>query len=364
MNSIFHRGCTAGVLAIVLLSLALAGSGCVDIRGEDGGSDTMPPSSPTDTETEEPISSTPTTTKEQTSLVKENEFVRSGTAFNNEISERLEIHRTKFVESRAFRNNTVELTVELYNNTDEYADGSLRASAMDVTQAVATLVHGRTTSNESLAFENGSDGLLHQPKNVFVRIQGIDGRSVGRFEVNPSLARAYMDHRFGTDAFADHVVGTFHLDRKVPRGNHSPEWYLNLSQLRNWGLIYIDEVQRSSNPDESGYHKAIPTSGVSPHPGDFRIHHEIKDWKVGEMGQYATSAEATIYGAYWRTTQKSSAMPPERVSVYVHVIEKNDLKSYMKRKHVYDLLSAPKINQTTLTNYQLSRQTKFVEDDE
>lgn len=273
----------------------------------------------------------------------------------------MEIHRTKFVESRAFRNNTVELTIELYNNTGDYADGSLRASAMDVTQVVATLVHGRTTSNESLAFENGTDGLLHQPENVFVLIQGTDGGSVGRFEVNPSLARAYMDHRFGTDAFADQVVRTFDIDREVARGKHDPEWYLNLSQLRNWGLVYINEVRQSSNPEDNGYNKSIPTSGVSPRPEDFEIHHEIQDWSAGDMGQYATSAESTIYGAYWRTTRKSLAMPPERVSVYIHVVGKKDLKSYMKRKHVYDLLSSPQINQTTLTNYQLSRQTKFVE---
>lgn len=170
-----------------------------------------------------------------------------------------------------------------------------------------------------------------------------------------------MNNRFGTEAFTDHVVGSFDLNRSISRGKKAPEWYLNLSQLRNWGLVYIEEVQNLSDPNDHGYNEVLPTSSLSPKPDTFRLHHEIEDWDADEMGQYATSAEATIYGAYWRTVAKSWAKPPKQMSVYIHVEEKNDLKGLMDRKQVYKLL-ASEINQTTLTRYQESSQTEFVED--
>lgn len=350
--------------AVLLLLLVLFSLGCVGLQSDNNPRTpepehaTAPPQR--STTTSPPQTSVPTTS----GLSKVNEYERSGRAFYKVVRDRMGVHRTTFVSGQAYENNTVKMSIALYANTGEFADGSLRASTMDVTQAVATAVDVRTTSNDSRAMANGTKSQLHQPKKVVVRIQDVTGNTIGKFEINPRLARAYMDRRFSSKAFANHVLGSIELEQEVPRGKRSPEWYLNLSQLRNWGLVYIQEVRDLSEPSDGVFNEKISVQKLTSRPDEFQLHHEIMGWNSEEMGQYATSAEATIYGAYWRATAKSWALPPKSISVYIHVSGKKDLKGYMDRKHVYELLSAPTINQTTLTRYQRSSRTDFVAEED
>lgn len=352
--------------AISILALVLTASGCINFQGGNDVAETQPPDEFANTQTE---TSTPKPTTYNISEVteiqsQENEYQQSGQAFNDLIHERMEMHRTRLLDSRAFANNSVRLTVGLYNDTGKFADGSFRASAMDITQTVSTVVKERTSADEGLAMRNGTGGLLHQPKKVLVRVQDTDGEHVGNLEINSQLARAYMNRKFGSASFADHVLSSIRLKRDVEIGDNPPEWYLNLSQLRNWGLIYIDEVRELSDPSDDVFEHQIPTVGLSPNPEKMTVHHEIKDWDSDEMGQYRVSGEATIFGSYWRATKRSWALPPRRLKVAIHHVDKNTvLKGYMDREHVYELLSARYINKTTLTEYQESSKTKFIEDE-
>ena len=316
-------------------------------------------------QTETPPPRTAATDSPKSIEKEEDEFVVSGREFNELVESGLAIHRTRFVDSKAYPNNTVEVSVGMYSHTDKYADGSLRSSLMDVTQSVATAVAVRTTPEVEMAMKNGTDGSLHEPDEIIVQVYSTDDEYIGEFEISPNLARAYMDHRFSSAAFADHVLSSLATERDVAQGEHAPSWYLNTSQLRNWELVYVDEVSKLSDPDDHGYSRELPTGGISIKPGKFKIRHEIRDWDADEMGQYRVSAESTLHGAYWRATKRSWALPPRRLNVTIHHVEKDTiLKSYMDREHVKELLAAERINQTTLTRYHQEAQVEFVEDED
>lgn len=173
----------AKMAIVIFLLVVVITAGCVGPLDVDQGSGPVSQNSPTPTDLDSKSSSTHTKTDSTTPTHKQNEFICSGKAFNEVVKNGMEIHRTRFVDSNAYKNNSVKLTVGLYNNSQEFADGSILASSMDVTQAVATTVHARSTPNESMALDNGTKGLLHQPDKVVVDIQDTKGDHVGQFEI-------------------------------------------------------------------------------------------------------------------------------------------------------------------------------------
>jgi len=351
--------------AVFLTVVLVVSAGCIGFSGDDSEPHSeIPTTDNSITQTEIQSPKRTATGSPKSTEIEENEFVVSGQEFNELVESGLAIHRTKFVDSQAYPNNTVDVSIGMYSNTNQYADGSLRSSVMDVTQSVATAVAVRTTPEMDMAMNNGTDGLLYEPEEITVHVYSTEDKYVGEFEINPNLARAYMDRQFSSSAFADHVLSSFASERDVLQGDQAPSWYLNTSQLRNWEIVYINEVAKLSDPDNHGYNRALSTAGLSFNPEKFTIRHEIQNWDADDMGQYATSAEATIYGSYWRATARSWSLPPKRILVYIHVNDKDDLRGYMDRKHVYELLSAGQMNQTTLTRYQQSAETKFVEDED
>lgn len=348
----FAYGDTMGRFKVVLVVGLVILSGCSGLLGPDE-------STPTATETVmETPTATPTETPTPTPTEQEREYVESGETFNRIIEVRVdENHDTRVVSSTAHRNNTVALTVRLTE------DDVLYSGMMDVAETVAVTTAFRTTPNETGAMSEGTEGWLHRPEMVFVTIENSSGDRLGTFRIDPEQANAYRVREISPGTFAQGVVNTLETEQSHERGERSPGWYLNQSSLVDFANDYVVLLRNQTDPANSSFTREFPIDDITLDPGDMQLHHEIHNWSVERYGQASISAEAAIYGTYWRATDRSWAMPPDRVSIYIHRVDGDDLKGYMDNEAVFRLLRSNRDSQN-LTRYLNSAEFEFVEDGE
>lgn len=316
------------VVGLVLLS------GCSGLIGSDDGP--TPTETPTVTETE--TDTTPITTESELSE-QEQEYVFSGNQFSGIVSDYLDPHNhTRFVDHRAYANNTVELAIQ--------TDGEVPAeqSVMDGTQAIAAAVYHGTREGEPPRRDDGSLRFLHEPENVTVYMYGPDENPVGAFEIDPTAARDYREHNLSSSAFAAQVMESYEPENSYERGDRPNSWYLNHSELTIFASDYREEAQ-SWAEDPGGMEATFPVDGVEINATRHEmLHHAV--WDRSTYDQYFGSARAVMVTAYWRTASNTSAMPPERLNYHLELPENDevDRAGYINRTAVYTLLGSDRGN--------------------
>jgi len=286
-----------------------------------------------------------TTTESPPSLSKqEQEYIESGRELMHVVGARSQqVHHMEAVSRKVYSNNSVKMTIRL-NDGD-----SIYMGMMNVTQTFSVVLPVRTSPNEEEAFRNGTSGKLHRPEKIIVDIQDPDGNYLGSFHINPESALKYRYGKSDADVFARNVKNTLKLEREWERGSHSPSWYLNRSQLADWVQAYKIILRNETDPSRTIYKQKFPIKGISIHPGENKVHHEMR-WDQATMGTGFISAQADIHTAYWMTTDRAWAMAPFELSHYMDRPGVADIRGQMDLASVYWLLERPK-NNTNMNAY-------------
>jgi len=328
-------------MAAVICIITVITAGCSGIIDGNDSTSTDPPlnvtSSPEATQ-ENIRTSRPTDVPIDTPTEKEREYLASGKEVTRVVGGRLEkIHEMKAVSRNIYRNNTIYLTVRLNKGDPLYM------GMMNVTQTVSVVLQARTTPNASRGFQNGVNGVVHRPKNIYIDIQDPRGRYLGSFEIHPESAAEYRLGMFDTNVFARNTERTLDLERDWERGIHSPGWYLNRSQLVDWARAYKIILRNETDPSKTVYDQEFPIENVSVRPSEMRVHHDLY-WDDDEMGQIGLSAQSDINKAYWMTTDRAWAMAPLTLSHRLNRPGLENVSGHMDLENVYWLLERPKNN--------------------
>lgn len=336
-------------VATVLVALLLITAGCNGFLGGGNSRDGETPSPVPETTAPD----TPTPTPQPTKL--EQEYIDSGNEVGRVVEKRLsERFSTSFVKGTGTRDNTIELTVQLTEGEPLYS------GLMNVTQTVAVTLSFRTTTDQSVAMAKGTDGKVHFPESVTVDVLNHDGDHVGTVDLDPEQAVAYRIREASPGLYAESVVQKFDYTRGYEDGDKEPGWYLNRSNLLDFRCDFIHRLKKESDPADSSFHKQVPTDNITIYPSTLEIRNEFV-WDDDEYGQYFSSAEAAHWGAYYRTSNKSWALPPSAITVYMHRVNEDDFWGRMPVDHVYWILERRKINEN-LGPYINSAEYEFIED--
>lgn len=307
---------TAAILLVVVCILV---SGCGGLlSGSDSNETTVAPTTeqPTDTPVETPSLSP-----------QEREFVRSGEGFANSTAQVLELHnRTEFVESKAYPNNTVELTVRVTAGTP------LNRSMMETAQATAAISYMKSVEGTSIITDGGDVVSYIRPEMVEVTARGPNGGDLGTFQVNPTRANEYRAGYITPHAFAESVTESFESQNAYPGGLRSTKYYLNQSELSIWVRDYQDQLLRSTAGE---FDEGFPVENVRTNASTHEVLHEF-EWSLSEYGQASLSASVAVHEAYWNTTADSWGMAPTRLNHFMHLPHHDkNYAGHMDRRYVY-----------------------------
>jgi len=346
------------VKIMLVFVICLISAGCFGIIGGESPSniEKTPNGTSSAVTTSEPPTTTATPTPADTPTDGEREYLASGKEFTRVVGGRLEkIHHMEAVSRTIYRNNTVELTVRLNEGDPLYM------GMMNVTQTVSLVLTARTSTNESKAFHDGIDGKVHRPRHIYINVQNPNGKYLGSFEIHPESATKYRLGMFDADVFAQNVENTLEVERAWKRGSHSPDWYLNRSQLVDWRRAYKIILRNETDPSEPIYTEKFPIDNISIYPSEMRIHHEMV-WDQDKMGTGFVSAQAAMHTAYWKATDRAWAMAPLELSHYMDRPNVDDIRGHMHLASVYWLVKRPK-NTTNLNAYLNMDEGQAVDDE-
>lgn len=341
-------------VASALVAIMLITAGCNGFL--DSGNSTNVGTPGTAPNTTDPGTTTTAPSLTPTPSPQEQEYLRSGKEFTRVMGIRMNNTHGMFFTDRGFyRNNTVSMTYRLGQGTPLYK------SMMNATQTVSVIIPTRTTTDEKVAMGNGREGKIHRPEMVYIRIVDHNGNRIGSFEIDPDTAYKYRRYELDGDVFAQNIVDTLNLEQDVERGDRSPVWYLNRSQLYDWTFRYAGVLRQETDPSETSFEKEFSLVGLDIKPGEMVVHYET-EWDNVEMGQAAISGQAAIYDSYYITTDKAWAMAPRRLSHYFHVPGGDDIRSHMDLSSVMWLLRKDNPRDYKNEYFQMA-ETEIIEDE-
>ena len=262
----------------------------------------------------------------------QNEYIAHGKAFSSLVENILNKRdSTDFINSKAYSNNTIKLTIQVNSETKLYR------ALMDGAQAVAAVTFYSTTDANSLPRGNGSIQLLHQPELVEIDVLDPSGNLLGTYHVNPEEARAYRSNNRSANKFSLDIISSYRSERFFDRGSLKPSDYLNQSELSLFAHDYGVEIK---NWTKNGFDSKFPIDSIRTNSRTNEMLHHF-EWSREEYGEIVDSAYGTAYTAYWRTIRRSWAKTPNRLYLYIERPNKNkNFAAYMHRRDAYILLES------------------------